>query len=84
MHDFLEIFSDTNRVSTWKMAAQCFVGLANICESIGNKNGTIVSIFVKNSVILYKEILASGMKVLEINVKYQTEDVVEVLKLFQR
>ncbi|OXU24206.1 hypothetical protein TSAR_016545 [Trichomalopsis sarcophagae] len=74
--------SDPERIRVWMDVGLCLEKMANICKA--NKNNSYLVLFLRYTTILYQKILSSGMKLLETNVKYQSEEVLEVIKLFQR
>lgn len=74
-------FRDPERIHVWLVVGTCLDKIANICKA--NKNNAYLVLFLRYATILYQTILTSGMKLLETNIKYQSEEVLEVIKLFQ-
>ncbi|XP_011498526.1 PREDICTED: Fanconi anemia group D2 protein homolog [Ceratosolen solmsi marchali] len=73
--------TDPERLQVWLNVATCLEKMANICKS--NKNNIYLVLFLRYTTILYQLLLTSGMKLLEANIKYQTEKVLSVIKHFQ-
>ncbi|XP_014204748.1 Fanconi anemia group D2 protein homolog [Copidosoma floridanum] len=74
--------TDPDRIQSWLQLAKCVDVITDICKATALNVQIIM--YLRYMAILYQTLLTSGMKVLEANVKYQTEDVLGVIKVFQK
>ncbi|KAJ8676403.1 hypothetical protein QAD02_012190 [Eretmocerus hayati] len=72
---------DPDRIRAWLNAAQCLEGMTKICKR--SKSTIYLALYLRYSTLLYQSLLNFGMKLLEANIKYQTEEVMTIIKLFQ-
>ncbi|KAL7291971.1 hypothetical protein TKK_0014258 [Trichogramma kaykai] len=73
---------DPERIQVWQDSAICLDNIANIVKTF--KHNVYLLLFLRYTTMLYQPLLTAGMKILEANVKYQPEEVLSVIKLYQR
>ncbi|KAL6256143.1 hypothetical protein P5V15_012263 [Pogonomyrmex californicus] len=73
--------SDPKRIKIWQNVFSNVQKLVQICKTLKTK--TIIRLFLRYMPLLIKQFLNTGMPILEHNLKYQTDDVTNILKMMQ-
>ncbi|KAL0113028.1 hypothetical protein PUN28_012337 [Cardiocondyla obscurior] len=73
--------SDPKRIKVWHNIASNVQKLAQICKTLKVKN--IIQQFLRYMPLVIKQFLITGMPILEHNLKYQTDNVTNILKMMQ-
>lgn len=77
----LTVNSDPKRIQVWRNVASNIQKLIQICKTLKRK--ATVQLFLRYMPLLIKQFLNTGMPILEHNLKYQTDDVISILKIMQ-
>lgn len=75
------LFRDPRRIQIWRNVASNIQKLIQICKTLRGK--AIIQLFLRYMPLLIKQFLNTGMPILEHNLKYQTDDVISILKIMQ-
>ncbi|XP_058794738.1 Fanconi anemia group D2 protein isoform X2 [Phymastichus coffea] len=73
---------DPQRIKIWSETGICLEKISDICKS--NKYNLYLTFFLRYTTILYQILLSSGMSVLEASAKYQSAEVLNIIKSFQK
>nr|XP_012219220.1 PREDICTED: Fanconi anemia group D2 protein homolog isoform X1 [Linepithema humile] len=73
--------SDPKRIKIWHNIALNVQKLVLICKS--SKTNTNIQLFLRYMPTIIKQFLSTGMPILEHNLKYQTDDITNILKMMQ-
>lgn len=74
-------FRDPKRIKVWHNIALNVQKLVVICKSL--KINANIQLFLRYMPTVIKQFLNAGMPILEHNLKYQTDDVTNILKMMQ-
>ncbi|XP_018349683.1 PREDICTED: Fanconi anemia group D2 protein [Trachymyrmex septentrionalis] len=77
----LAVNSDPKRIKIWHNITLNVQKLVQICKTL--KTNTIIQLFLRYMPMLIKQFLNIGMPIFEYNLKYQTDDVTNILKMMQ-
>lgn len=75
------LLRDPKRIKVWHSFVSNIQKLMQICKTL--KTRTIIQLFLQYMPQLIKQFLNIGMPILEYNLKYQTDDITNILEMMQ-